>query len=108
MADIHILETPKHKGRQEVTAIFHVPVDRTNNSYPGGQTSQVPGISQTEIDALAAGTLYELSKQYKFPIGTSAATMSAQVRGDWEPVRQKVQAAADTRYQYYGVTLERA
>ena len=109
MADIHILETDRSGPSVRARIVYHVPVNRDNNAYPGGQTSGVPNISQAEIDALAAGTLYEESKTLKTTAaGTTPAALAATVRARWEPARVRVQAMLDERFKYYGTELARA
>ena len=109
MADIHILETDRSGPSVRARIVYHVPVNRDNNAYPGGQTSGVPNIAQAEIDALAAGTLYEESKTLKTTVaGATQATLAAAIRARWEPTCVRIQALLDERYKFFGATLARA
>ena len=109
MADIHILETDRAGDAVRARVIYHVPVTGASNAYPGGQTSGVPNIAQAEIDALAAGTLYEETETLKTTTaGATQATLAAAIRARWEPTRVRIQALMDERYKFFGATLARA
>ena len=109
MADIHILETDRSGASVRARIAYHVPVNRDNNAYPGGQSSGLASISSAEAAALAAGTLYEAAETLKTTAaGTTPAALAATVRARWEPARVRVQAMLDERFKYYGTELARA
>lgn len=78
MSDYHIRNTDVRL--KTVSAVFHIPIPATDNevgvswqdalvSSLGGAdaiTSVLPGISQAELDAMKAGSIYENSATVRF------------------------------------------
>jgi len=63
MADIHIgkiNQSETNKGKAQL--IYHIPVDTPKAGIVPTPQSSLTGLEQTEIDALAAGTLVEITK----------------------------------------------
>jgi hypothetical protein len=109
VADIHVLETPEQDGERVVNVVYHVPIDTTNNAYPGGQTSQIEAdLEQSEIDALADGSLREVSHTFRFGSGMSTSEMADRVQAFWHDAASAEQARIDTEYEHYLTTLSRS
>ncbi len=108
MADIHMLNGSfdKDNGSGVVRVVFHVP--NTNNNYPGGVISSIPGLSQGEIDGLANGTIIEVIRAVRSNHGRTIAETRAQIRDMWATVASRTQARINKEYRFYGTTLARA
>lgn len=109
MADIHILTTPTQEDERVVHVRYHVPIDQTGNAYPGGQTSDIEAqLTQSEIDALAAGSLREVPHTFRFGLGMTTSDMADRVRAYWHDVAEDEQSRIDTTYEHYNATLDRS
>lgn len=110
MSDIHVLEAnfqPNGSGYARV--VYHVPISVANYPSDNSRTSVVPGIEQTELDAIIAGTLLEYEENYEFnKEAQSQAQAVSAVRSRWHVIAAKAQAEIDEQYQYYGTTLNRS
>lgn len=109
MADIHILESKfRNSGSGSINIVFHVPNNQTQNNFPGGITSVISGLTQTEIDNLSAGSLYEEVRSIKIHSSVGMAAARIRIRSLWQTVANEVQGRLNEDYKFYGETLAKA
>jgi len=106
MADIHVLTTPKTNGNRYVYLIYHIPINSPKEGVVPTPTSSIESLlEQGEIDALAAGTLYEMSKTFVKTSGQSLQDCRAKIISDYDSWVIAYNAEYDLAYQYYGTEL---
>jgi hypothetical protein len=107
MADIHIGKiqgTQSGKGKAQL--LYHIPVDAPISGIaPTPQSAIATQLQQSEIDALAAGTLVEISRTVIVLASQSQAEIADAVRADWHNVRTEYNDTYNFAYKFYGVTL---
>jgi hypothetical protein len=108
MADIHIGKinsTEPGRGRAEL--FYHIPIDAPVAEIVPTPVSAISAqLQQTEIDALAAGTLIEVSRNIVVLAGQSQAEIADAVRADWLNARAQYNDKYNFIYKFYGVTLD--
>lgn len=73
MSDIHALNANVNdSGVGSVPLVLHVPISVANYPVDENRTSELPGISQAELDEIKAGTLYE--KVVQMPVNFNSMT----------------------------------
>ena len=107
MSDIHIgkiTQTEFGKGRAQL--FYHVPIDAPVSGVAPTPTSAiVEQIQQSEIDALAAGSMIELSRSIVVLPSQTQAEIAGAIRADWQNVKVDCNNKYDFTYKFYGVTL---
>jgi hypothetical protein len=107
MADIHIgkiIKTESGKGKAQL--FYHLPIDTPLNSIIPTPVSAIAGqIPQAEIDALAAGSLVEVSRTIVVLVGQTQAEIAEAIRADWENAKSDYNEKYYFTYKFYGITL---
>ena len=108
MADIHIgkiNQTASGKGKAQL--FYHIPIDApVAGIAPTPQSAIASQLQQSEIDALAAGTLIEVSRTIVVLAGQTQAEIAAAVRADWQNAKTEYNEKYNFVYKFYGVTLD--
>lgn len=108
MADIHIgkiSQTQPGKGTAQL--FYHIPIEAPVGSVvPTPQSAIAASLQQTEIDALAAGTIFEVSRTIVVLEGQTQAEIAAAIRADWQNAKTEYNDKYNFVYKFYGVTLD--
>jgi len=108
MADIHIGKinrTESGKGKAEL--FYHIPIDTpVGGIVPTPDSTIAAQLQQTEIDALAAGSLVEVSRNIVVLAGQTQAQIADAIRADWQNARTDYNDKYNFVYKFYGVTLD--
>ena len=107
MADIHIgkiSQSEADKGKAQL--IYHILIDTPKAGIvPTPESTITNQLQQVEIDALAAGTLVEVTKNIVVENNQTQSEVAAAVRADWQNVRAEMNNRYDFEHKFYGVTL---
>lgn len=108
MADIHIGKinrTESGKGKAEL--FYHIPIDTpVGGIVPMPESAITSQLQQAEIDALAAGTLVEVSRNIVVLAGQTQAEIADAIRADWQNARADYNNKYNFTYKFYGATLD--
>jgi hypothetical protein len=108
MADIHIGKinrTESDKGRAEL--FYHIPIDTpVNGIVPTPESTITAQLQQAEIDALAAGSLVEVSRNIVVLANQTQAEIADAIRADWQNTKTDYNDKYNFVYKFYGVTLD--
>lgn len=107
MADIHIGKiTRTESGKGKAQLFYHVPVDAPVSGVAPTPTSAIAEqLQQNEIDALAAGSLVEVSRSIAVLAGQTQAEIADAIRADWQNAKVDLNNKYNFAYKFYGVTL---
>ncbi len=107
MADIHIGKINKtESGKGKAQLFYHVPMDTpVSGIVPTPQSAIASQLQQAEIDALAAGSLVEVSRNIVVLASQTQAEIAAAVRADWQNVKTDYNDKYNFEYKFYGATL---
>lgn len=108
--DIHILKgnfTEKNNGVLQGTfqVVFHIPISSPITGIAETPISEVPDIEQTEIDALAAGTLIEKSEPLNYQSNKTDTGYKQQLKDRWDELNTKENARYNFEYKYWKIKL---
>ena len=107
MADIHIGKinrTPSGKGKAQL--FYHIPIDTpVGGIIPTPESTIATQLQQTELDALAAGSLVELSRTIVVLPDQTQAEITGAVNIDWQNTKNQYNDKYNFAYKFYGVTL---
>lgn len=107
MADIHIgkiNETESGKGKAQL--FYHVPIDTpVGGIVPTPESAIAAELEQAEIDALATGSLVEVSRNIVVLTSQTQAEIADAVRADWQNAKADYNNKYNFEYKFYGVTL---
>lgn len=110
MADIHIgkiARTSSGKGKAQL--FYHIPIDTPVNGIAPTPTSAIATqLQQSEIDALAAGSLVEVTRNIVVLASQTQAEIADAVRADWQNIKTDRNDKYNFAYKFYGVTLNAA
>jgi uncharacterized protein YhbP (UPF0306 family) len=108
MADIHIGKinrTESGKGKAEL--FYHIPIDTpVGGIVPTPESTIAAHLQQAEIDALAAGSLVEVSRNIVVLVGQTQAEIANAIRADWQNAKADYNDKYNFTYNFYGVTLD--
>jgi len=108
MADIHIgriNRTESGKGKAEL--FYHIPIDTpVGGIVPTPESTIAAQLQQAEIDALAAGSLVEVSRSIVVLAGQTQAQIADAIRADWQNTKADYNNKYNFTYKFYGVTLD--
>ncbi|TSA56401.1 MAG: hypothetical protein D4R45_00855 [Planctomycetaceae bacterium] len=108
MADIHIgriNRTESGKGKAEL--FYHIPIDTpVGGIVPTPESAIAAQLQQAEIDALAAGSLVEVSRSIVVLAGQTQAQIADAIRADWQNTKVDYNNKYNFTYKFYGVTLD--
>ena len=107
MADIHIGKINQTEpGRGEAQLFYHIPIDTpVGGVAPTPQSAIAASLQQAELDALAAGSLVELSRTIVVLAGQTQAEIALAVKTDWQNAKAEYNSKHDFAHKFYGVTL---
>jgi len=107
MADIHIGRISQTEpGRGNAQLFYHIPIDAPVGGIAPTPESAIAGsLQQAEIDALAAGSLVELSRTIVVLSGQTQAEIASAVRADWQNAKAEYNSKYNFAHKFYGVTL---
>jgi len=106
MADIHIGKISQSEtGRGKAQLVYHIPVGTPKTGIVPTSQSSLTGLEQTEIDALAAGTLVEITKDIVVEKSQTQAEVAAAIKADWQNVKADYNSRYNFEHKFYGVTL---
>jgi hypothetical protein len=107
MADIHIGKinrTPSGKGKAQL--FYHIPIDTpVSGIVPTPKSAIATQLQQTELDALAAGSLVEVSRTIVVLPDQTQAEITSAVNTDWQNTKNRYNDKYNFAYKFYGVTL---
>lgn len=107
MADIHIgkiSQTEENKG--DVGLTYHIPIDSPKSGIvPTPMSSIANQLQQSEIDALAAGTIVEIARDVTVLDSQSQAEITAAIKKDWQNIKTQYNKQYNFEHKFYGVTL---
>jgi len=108
MADIHIGKinrTESGKGKAEL--FYHIPIDTPVGGIVSIPESTIAAqLQQTEIDALAAGLLVEVSRNIVVLAGQTQAEIADAIRADWQNTKADYNDKYNFTYKFYGAKLD--
>jgi hypothetical protein len=86
--------------------IYHIPIDTPKAGIvPTAESSIANQLQQAEIDALATGTLVEITKNIVVENDQTQSEVAAVVKIDWHNVKTDVNSQYNFEHKFYGVTL---
>ena len=108
MADIHIGKINRtESGKGKAQLFYHIPIDvPVDGIAPTSESSISAQLQQAEIDALAAGSLVEVSRNIVVLAGQTQAEIADAIRADWQNTRAQYNDKYNFIYKFYGVTLD--
>jgi len=108
MANIHIgriNRTETGKGKAEL--FYHIPIETpVGGIVPTPESTIAAQLQQAEIDALAAGSLVEVSRSIVVLAGQTQAQIADAIRADWQNTKADYNNKYNFTYKFYGVTLD--
>ncbi len=108
MANIHIGKISRiesGKGRAEL--LYHIPIDTpVSGIVPTPESAITAQLQQTEIDALATGSLIEVSRNIVLFASQTQAEIADAIRADWQNTKLDYNNKYNFAYKFYGVTLD--
>jgi len=108
MADIHIGKINRtESGKGKVELFYHIPIDTpVGGIVPTPESAIAAQLQQTEIDALTAGSLMEVSRNIVVLAGQTQAEIADAIRAGWQNARADYNDKYNFAYKFYGVTLD--
>ena len=108
MANIHIgkiRKTESGKGKAEL--FYHIPIDTpVGGIVPTPESSIAAQIQQAEIDALATGSIVEVSRNIVVLVGQTQSEIADAIRTDWQNTKTNYNNRYNFAYKFYGMTLD--
>ncbi len=107
MADIHIGKIKQTEpGKGKVQLYYHIPLDApVAGIVPTPQSAIALQLQQSEIDALAAGSLIEMPRTIVVLASQTQAEIAASIKTDWQNAKTIFNDMYNFAYKFYGVTL---
>jgi len=107
MADIHIGKIQRtQSGKGKAQLFYHIPIDTPiSGIVPTPESAIAPQLQQDELDALAAGSLIEVSRTIIVLSDQTQAEIANTVRTDWQNIKSEYNDKYNFTYKFYGVTL---
>ncbi len=108
MADIHINKiTQLDPGKGRARLIYHITIDTPVSGIVPTPTSAIANqLQQTEVDALAAGTLVEITKDIVVLDNQTQSEVAIAIKADWQNVKADYNNQYDFEHKFYGVMLD--
>ncbi|MCH7559001.1 MAG: hypothetical protein IIB56_16335 [Planctomycetes bacterium] len=106
MADIHIGKISQSEtSRGKAQLVYHIPVETPKAGIVPTSQSSLTGLEQTEIDALAAGALVEITKDIVVEKSQTQTEVAAAIKADWQKTEADYNSRYNFEHKFYGVTL---
>ena len=108
MANIHIGKISRtESGKGKVELFYHIPIDTpVSGIVPTPESTIAAQLQQSEIDALAAGSLVEVSRNIVMLAGQTYTEIADSIRTDWQNTKTNYNDKYNFTYKFYGVTLD--
>jgi hypothetical protein len=108
MADIHIGKINRtESGKGKAKLFYHIPIDTpVGGIVPTPESTITAQLQQAEIDALAAGSLVEVSRNIVVLASQTQAEIADAIRADWQNAKTDYNDKYNFVYKFYGVTLD--
>ena len=108
MADIHIEKVQKtQSGKGKAQLYYHIPIDTpVSGIVPTPESAIAAQLQQAELDALAAGSLIEISRTIVVLANQTQAEITNAVRANWQNTKSEYNNEYNFTYKFYGVTLD--
>ena len=108
MANIHIGKISRTKsGKGKAELFYHIPIDTpVDGIVPTPESAIAAQLQQAEIDALAAGSLVEVSRNIVMLAGQTSMEIADSIRTDWQNTKADYNDIYNFTYKFYGVTLD--
>jgi len=108
MADIHIGKINRtESGKGKAALFYHIPIDTpVGGIVPTPESAIAAQLQQVEIDALAAGSLVEVSRNIVVFASQTQAEIADAIRADWQNAKADYNDKYNFIYKFYGVTLD--
>ena len=107
MADIHIgkiARTSSGKGKAQL--FYHISIDTpVSGVAPTPASAIATQLQQSEIDALASGSLVEVARNIVVLASQTQTEISDAVRADWQNTKADCNDKYNFAHKFYGVTL---
>ena len=107
MADIHIGKIHRtQSGKGKTQLFYHIPVDTpVSRIVPTPVSAIAEQLQPAELDALATGSLIEISRTIIVLANQTQAEIADAVKTDWHNIRTTFNNKYNFSYKLYGVTL---
>jgi len=107
MADIHIGKIQRTQtGKGKAQLFYHIPINTpVSGIVPTPESAIATQLQQTELDALATGSLIEISRTIVVLANQTQIEIVDAVRTDWQNIRMSFNDKYNFAYKFYGVTL---
>jgi len=107
MADIHIGKIHRtQSGKGKAQLFYHIPIDTpVCGIAPTPDSAIATQLDQAERDALAAGSLIEISRTIVVQANETQTEFATALRADWQNIRSDYNDKYNFTYKFYGVTL---
>ena len=108
MANIHIGKISRtESGKGKVELFYHIPINTpVSGIVPTPESTIAAQLQQSEIDALAAGSLVEVSRSIVMLAGQTHTEIGDSIRTDWQNTKINYNDKYNFTYKFYGVTLD--
>jgi len=108
MADIHIGKIQKtQSGKGKAQLFYHIPIDTPiSGIVPTPKSAITSQLQQDELDALAVGSLIEISRTIVVLANQTQAEIANAVRTDWQNIKSEYNNKYNFTYKFFGVTLD--
>ena len=108
MANIHIGKIGMtESGKGKVELFYHIPIDTpVSGIVPTPESTIAAQLQQAEIDALAAGSLVEVSRNIVMLSGQTYTEIADLIRTNWQNTKTNYNDKYNFSYKFYGVTLD--
>jgi hypothetical protein len=107
MADIHIGKISKTApGKGKAQLFYHIPIDTpVSGIVPTPESAIAAQLQQAETDALATGSLVEVSRNIVVLASQTQAEIADAVRADWQNAKADYNDKYNFAHKFHGVTL---
>jgi len=85
--------------------VFHIPITSPVAGIVETPISVVPDIEQSEIDALAAGTLNEIEENWNYQTNKTDTGYKQQLKDRWNELNESVNAKYNFEYKYWKLSF---
>ena len=108
MANIHIGKINRTKsGKGKAELFYHIPIDTpVGGIVPTPESAIAAQLQQAEIDALATGSLVEISRSIVVLASQTQAQIADAIRASWQNTKEDYNDKYNFTYKFYGVTLD--
>jgi hypothetical protein len=108
MADIHIGKIQKtQSGKGKAQLFYHIPIETpVSGIAPTPESAIATQLQQDELDALASGSLIEISRTIVVLANQTQAEIANAIKTDWQNTKSEYNNKYNFTYKFHGVTLD--